>query len=162
MTQGEGISVLLRAYWITRDVAFLESARRALEPMKKPLEEGGTSRMVLEGRILEEVPSKEYRAILNGWVFALFGLVDYLLVDNAKEIRDMLEETLSALVAYLPSYNTGYWSYYDLSGHLASPFYQRLHIANSKPWLWPFQNTQLLSATLKRNSDGSLGIPLAG
>ncbi len=98
MTQGEGISVLVRAYLLTQDPGYLDAARRAV-------------------------------GLINGWVFALFGLYDYLLIKDSSEVRNILEKTLSALVAYLPSYNAGYWSYYDLSGHLASPFYHRLHIA---------------------------------
>ncbi|WP_243028296.1 D-glucuronyl C5-epimerase family protein [Thermus albus] len=129
MTQGQGISVLVRAYRTTGDVSYLDAARRALAPMRVPLDRGGTCRIVPEGCVLEETPSDEYRAILNGWVFALFGLYDYLLVEDVDDVRSMLEETLSALVAYLPKYNAGYWSYYDLSGHLASPFYHQLHIA---------------------------------
>jgi len=129
MTQGEGISVLVRAYLLTQDADYLDAARRALGPMQKPLQEGGTCRVVSEGLILEEVPAEKYKAILNGWVFALFGLYDYLLIADSSEVRQMLERSLSALVAHLPSYNAGYWSYYDLSGHLASPFYHRLHIA---------------------------------
>lgn len=129
MTQGEGISVLVRAYTLTQNSAYVEAARRALGPMQKPIEDGGTCRVVPEGLILEEVPAEDYKAILNGWVFALFGLYDFLLVEDSSEARQMLKKSLSALVAYLPSYNAGYWSYYDLSGHLASPFYQRLHIA---------------------------------
>ena len=129
MTQGEGISVLVRAYQLEQDPVYLDAARRALGPMHKPLKDGGTGRVVPEGLILEEVPIEKYKAILNGWVFALFGLYDYLLTEDSSEARQMLERSLSALVAHLPSYNAKYWSYYDLSGHLASPFYHRLHIA---------------------------------
>lgn len=129
MTQGEGISVLVRAYLLTQDPVYLEAARLALGPMQKPLDDGGACRVVPEGSILEEVPTEGYRAILNGWVFASFGLYDYLLIEDSDEVRQMLERSLSALVAHLPSYDAGYWSYYDLSGHLANPFYHRLHIA---------------------------------
>ena len=37
--------------------------------------------------------------------------------------------TLSALLARLQTYDAGFWSFYDTSGTLASPFYHRLHIA---------------------------------
>jgi len=129
MTQGEGISVLVRAYMLTQDSVYLRAARQAVGPMQKPLKDGGTCRVVPEGLILEEVPAEDYKAIFNGWVFAMFGLYDYLLVEYSSGVSKVLKESLSALVAYLPYYNAGYWSYYDLSGHLASPFYHRLHIA---------------------------------
>lgn len=129
MTQGEGTSMLVRAYKITHDITFLRAARRALEPVKRPVSEGGTCRVVPEGIVLEEFPDEKYRAVLNGWIFALFGLYDYLLVEGDSEVFHLLSKTLDALEAYLPSYNAGYWSFYDLSGHLASPFYHMLHIA---------------------------------
>jgi hypothetical protein len=129
MTQGEGISVLVRAYLLAQDTVYLKAAGRAFGATRKPLEDAGTCRVVPEGLILEEVPAEDYKAILNGWVFALFGLYDYLLVDDSAEVRHTLGKSLRALVAYLPFYNAGYWSYYDLSHHLASPFYHRLHVA---------------------------------
>lgn len=129
MTQGEGISVLVRAYKLTHDPAFLRVARKAVGPLKRPVSEGGTCRVVPEGLVLEEVPHPGYKAILNGWVFALFGLYDYLLVEDNREAFHLTIRSLDALEAYLPYYSAGYWSFYDLSGRLASPFYHLLHIA---------------------------------
>lgn len=140
MTQGEGVSVLVRAYWLTNDDAYLGAARRAIGPMQKEVRDGGVCRVVSQGIILEEAPSETSRGILNGWVFALFGLYDFLLVKEDKEVRNLLEKTLNALVAHLPFYNAGYWSYYDLSGHLASPFYHRLHIAHLQALALAFPN----------------------
>jgi len=129
MTQGEGISALVRAWCLTRDGAYLSAAKRALTPMLTPVEEGGVVRKVPEGLILEEVPSRHLNGILNGWIFALFGLYDFLLAEESLGVRRLLEESLRTLIAYLPYYNAGYWSLYDLQGNLASPFYHRLHIA---------------------------------
>jgi heparosan-N-sulfate-glucuronate 5-epimerase len=52
-----------------------------------------------------------------------------LIVDDSQDAREALVATLSALLAYLPGYAAGFWSSYDTSGALASPFYHRLHIA---------------------------------
>jgi len=163
MTQGEGISVLVRAYWLTRNAKYMVAARRALEPMRTPIEEGGTCRVVPEGLVLEEVPSEEYRAILNGWVFALFGLHDYSFVADGGDVSQLLKESLAALVAYLPLYNAGYWSYYDLSGHLASPFYHQLHIAQLQAlalafpeYAGAFQNHRQIFQAQLRNPMGRL------
>jgi hypothetical protein len=129
MTQGEGISALVRAWSITQDEIFLISAQKALAPMLRLIEEGGVTRKVPEGIILEEVPSPHLSGILNGWIFALFGLYDFLIVEETSDVREVMEQTLKTLVAYLPRYNAGYWSFYDLQENLASPFYHRLHIA---------------------------------
>ncbi|MBE3576267.1 MAG: thioredoxin [Limnochordales bacterium] len=129
MTQGQGISILVRAHMCSGQRVFLEAARLALGPLCTTVEQGGTRRVVPEGSILEEVPYPEPNGVLNGWIFGLFGLYDYLLVDRDVGAAVLLEESLKTLVTYLPRYNAGYWSYYDLSGNLASPFYHRLHVA---------------------------------
>lgn len=129
MTQGEGISVLVRAWILTHESVYLEAARQALEPLFRTVEDGGTRRAVPEGCILEEVPSPTMSGILNGWVFALFGVYDYLLAHEDSRANSLLKETLGTFVVYLPRYHAGYWSFYDLTGTLASPFYHRLHIA---------------------------------
>ncbi|HDH44648.1 MAG TPA: thioredoxin [Thermococcus sp.] len=129
MTQGESVSALVRAWYLTRDEIYLSAARRALRLMFVPVEKGGIVRRLPDGVILEEIPSWHLSGILNGWIFALFGLYDFLLVEKDLEAHKLLEDSLQTLITYLPRYNAGYWSFYDLQGNLASPFYQRLHIA---------------------------------
>lgn len=137
MSQGEGISVLVRAYSLTRDEEYVAAARRALGPLFAPVEQGGTCRSIAEGLVLEEVPQEPPNTVLNGWIFALYGLYDYLLVAKGQDggylqVEAALQASLRALVACLPQFNAGFWSYYDTSSNLASPFYQQLHIAQLK------------------------------
>lgn len=129
MTQGQAVSVLARAFSKTRDRAYLHAAVRATGLMLKPLEQGGTSRQTAEGLILEEGPYPSHRAVLNGWIFALFGLYDLELALGSSPFSKELETTVATLVQWLPQYDAGFWSRYDLSGHLASPAYHRLHQA---------------------------------
>src|ERR671921_1110495 len=129
MAQGEAVSVLVRAFSATGDEAYLEGARRGLSPMLLPIEKGGTSWLTSEGLILEEVPFRVPNTILNGWVFALYGLYDFTMADDSQDAQEALEATLSALLARLQMYDAQFWSFYDTSGTLASPFYHRLHIA---------------------------------
>jgi heparosan-N-sulfate-glucuronate 5-epimerase len=129
MTQGEAMSVLVRAYSVTREETYAEGARRALAPMLAPIEKGGTGWLAPEGLILEEVPFRAPKTILNGWIFALYGLYDLTIADESQDAQQALEDTLSALLARLHMYDAGFWSLYDTSGTLAGPFYHRLHIA---------------------------------
>jgi heparosan-N-sulfate-glucuronate 5-epimerase len=129
MTQGEAISVLVRAFSATGKDVYLEGARRALAPLLMPIDKGGTSWCAPEGLILEEVPYRVPNTILNGWIFALYGLYDLTIVDDSQNAREALESTLRALLARLQMYDAGFWSSYDTSGTIASPFYHRLHIA---------------------------------
>ncbi len=137
MSQGEGISVLVRAYHLTQREEYLEGARRALGPLLAAVQQGGTCRVCPEGLVLEEAPQEPHNTILNGWIFALYGLYDYLLAAKARtqdacRVEAALQASLRALVACLPQFNAGFWSYYDTSGNLASPFYHQLHIAQFK------------------------------
>ena len=129
MAQGELMSVLVRAFSLTGEEIYLRSARQALTPMLTPIDEGGSSWLAPEGLVLEEIPYKIPRTILNGWIFALYGLHDLTMTDDSPDARGALESTLDALSARLHMYDAGFWSFYDTSGALASPFYHRLHIA---------------------------------
>ncbi|OPY57171.1 MAG: hypothetical protein A4E55_01828 [Pelotomaculum sp. PtaU1.Bin035] len=131
MVQGEAISVFVRAYQLESDPSWIKAAEAAARLMLKPVKKGGTSRYTPEGLVLEEFPLECPSTIFNGWFFALFGLYDLMLAkfDFVSEMDKVLEETLRALIAYLPRYDAGYWSYYDTGYNLASPFYHKLHIA---------------------------------
>ena len=165
MTQGEGISVLVRAFSVAGEEAYLEGARRALSPLLAEVSEGGTCRMVPEGLILEEIPLEEPATILNGWIFALYGLYDISLVHGSAEAREALGSTLDALAARLPGYDAGFWSYYDTKGNMASPFYHNLHVAQLRALELSFPGRAasfaLLRKTFERQASSRLNLTRA-
>ena len=128
MSQGEGVSLLLRAYKQTGDARYLESAKMAIDFMLKPLEDGGTT---LYNN--DKVIFKEYThlpTVLNGWIFAWWGLYDYVCITKDKgKYKTLLDNSLQTLERMLPSFSNSYWSIYDLENRIASPFYHNLHIA---------------------------------
>lgn len=127
MCQGEAASLLVRAYKETGNEGYLEAARRALDFMITDIHSGGTSTMEESGLLLHEYTGEPL--VLNGWIFSLFGLHDYCCIDPTPEFSTAYELTLKALKSYLPQFDNGYWSLYDISGKIASPFYHQLHIA---------------------------------
>jgi heparosan-N-sulfate-glucuronate 5-epimerase len=129
MTQGQAISVLLRAAAVNGHGEFEAAARRGLEPLLRPVEHGGTARSTPSGIVLEEHPSSKPSTILNGWIFALFGLQEIVVACGSTQAASALDASLGCLVALLPRFDASYWSYYDLRNSVASPFYHRLHIA---------------------------------
>lgn len=131
MGQGEAVSVLLRAYCLTKDNKWLTAAKKAVKFMIIPLKNGGTLRIDGDDYFLEEYPDKEgsKKSVLNGWIFSLFGLCDYLKIEKDSEIEEIYIKSLKTLKKNLSRYDTGYWTYYDLSGRIASPAYHELHIA---------------------------------
>lgn len=128
MTQGEGASLLYRAWSDTGDQGFRRAGDRAIELMLRPVTEGGTACWSGDKVVLEEIPTGPSKAILNGWIFAIFGLYDAVLVGEYQKWQAVLKKTCAALAIDLHYYDTGFWSLYDRADHLASPFYHDLHI----------------------------------
>lgn len=127
MAQGEGVSLLLRAYKVTEDSKYVEAARAALEFMLKPKENGGTT--LYDG---DDVYFYEYTQeplILNGWIFSIWGLMDYCKCTKDEKYEEILNKTLKTLIHKLPDYDIGYWSKYDEKDKICSSFYHHLHIA---------------------------------
>ena len=86
-----------------------------------------------EGIVLQEYPTDEPAHVLNGWIWALWGLYDVAQACNDSEAAAAFEAGVDTLVARLPFYEVARgWSRYDLYPHpirnVASPFYHRLHV----------------------------------
>jgi hypothetical protein len=129
LVQGEAVSLLVRAWKVTREIKFKESASKAIGLLLKPVEEGGVAFYEDNDIFLEEIPSYPRSTILNGWIFALMGLYDYWLAYQDKEVWVFFVRTLKTLEKHLKNYDCGYWSHYDVRGNIASPFYHKMHIA---------------------------------
>ena len=92
-----------------------------------------------EGPVLQEYPTQTPSHVLNGWMFALWGLYDVSRLAErggrtAPEAHRAFLDGTSALVRRVDLYDAGLgWSRYDLYPHrlthVASPFYHRLHVA---------------------------------
>jgi hypothetical protein len=132
MAQGQIISVLVRAFSVAGASRYLNAARRGVGFMLTPIDCGGTSRTMREGFLLEEYPAQKRDGVLNGWINAIFGLYDYLLVQSDASTAAAMNWTVDTLVACLPQYDLGFWSKYDLRGTIASPYYHNVHITQLK------------------------------
>ena len=128
MAQGEAASVLLRAYQLTNCSVYLESAKKAIDFMLRDLKRGGTTEYSGDFIIFREYTNQP--VVMNGWIFAWWGLYDYVLVTKDDgQYKDILKKSLDSLIKILPCFKNSYWSLYDLDKKLASPFYHNLHIA---------------------------------
>lgn len=129
MAQGEGVSLLIRAYVELNDLKYLECAKKAIDFMLLSTKDGGTTLYKSDGAIiLLEYPHR--KAVLNGWIFAWWGLYDYVLITkDCKRYKRILNQSEKTLREFLPKYSKKVWSAYDLEGRIASPFYHNLHIA---------------------------------
>jgi hypothetical protein len=119
MAQGEAASLLVRLHAATTDDRYAETARKALPPMPiAPLPDGSP--------FPQEYPTEPSSHVLNGAIFAIWGLHD-------GGDSDRFEDAIQALVRNLHRWDTGGWSLYDLYPHpianWASLAYHELHTA---------------------------------
>ena len=128
MTQGEALSVLSRAFKLTDDSRFKQTAEKAVNLFWVSVKDGGITYFENGKVFLEETPAQPRNTILNGWIFSLFCLYDFNLIFDDSRVTDMFERSIRTLAQHLPEYDNGYWTYYDSRKHLASPHYHRLHI----------------------------------
>ena len=131
LTQGNGISVLVRAYQLTGEDIFLQVARRAVRSFELDIRDGGVSTCLgSDGVFFEEVAVYPAAHILNGCLLGLFGLYDYIALTDDAQIATLIRRSHDTLHTLLDSFDTGYWSRYDLrSKNPTTPFYHALHVA---------------------------------
>jgi heparosan-N-sulfate-glucuronate 5-epimerase len=133
LAQGQGISLLLRARAHTGDEKYSRAAGRAFVSLTEPISAGGVLFEDAETNLwIEEYLVNPPTHILNGFMWALWGVYDYWLACGDESARKLFDRGVLTLIRNLPRYDTGYWSLYEQSGTrlkmLASPFYHRLHI----------------------------------
>lgn len=133
LAQGQGVSLLLRAHAHSGDEKYQRAAQQSFVALTLPISEGGVL-FEDEGNNLwiEEYLVDPPTHILNGFIWALWGVFDYWLARKDSNARNIFDRGASTLVLNLPRFDTGYWSLYEQSGTrlkmLASPFYHQLHI----------------------------------
>ena len=120
MAQGQAISVMVRAGLATNEARFWSAARKALSPFRLSTSQGGV-RNVFHNRFVwfEEYPFEEGLFVLNGFMYALIGLLDLSTAPGApeetkNEAQALFNEGMESLRALLPLYDNGKGSNYDL------------------------------------------------
>jgi hypothetical protein len=132
MAQGQCASVLVRLHQETGEDAYAEGALRALEPLYVPSADGGT-RADLDGSPwLEEYPTQPPSYVLNGGLFAIWGLYDVAVGLGDDRARRELDACVDGFARNVHRWDLGWWSRYDLFPHpflpnVASIAYHALH-----------------------------------
>lgn len=131
LAQGEGLSVLTRAYVLTGNETYLDVAERAMHSFEIEMNFGGVRYTDAEGVWYEEIADAGARSgkVLNGFLFSLFGLYEYWFETNNNNGYALFSEGISTLSSNLYRYDTGSWSYYDLLHFNPAPSdYHKIHI----------------------------------
>ena len=152
LAQGQGISVLVRAHKEKQeeekqkeenqkgakqnesaDSHYLEAARRALACFHVPMKDGGVAFTDESGDLwFEEYIVSPPTHILNGFIWAAWGVYDYFLATQDASAKELFSRAVRTLLHNLDRYDLGFWSLYEQSGTrlpmVASAFYHQLHI----------------------------------
>ncbi|HEY6765763.1 MAG TPA: D-glucuronyl C5-epimerase family protein [Candidatus Sulfotelmatobacter sp.] len=133
LAQGQGISLLVRAHNQSGDIRYLEAAHRAVASFFQPIANGGIAFTDDAGDLwFEEYIVTPPTHILNGFIWAAWGIYDYFLATQETAAKDLFTRAVATLLRNLDRYDLGFWSLYEQSGTrlpmVASPFYHQLHI----------------------------------
>lgn len=132
MAQGEAASLLVRLHLEGGEEAFAHAARKALSPLYLPVEQAGVCAALEGAQWPEEYPTHPPSFVLNGAIFAWWGLRDVGLGLGDADAHRAFEAGVDVLASNLHRFDTGRWSLYCLRWypvrHVASSFYHALHI----------------------------------
>jgi hypothetical protein len=133
MAQGQGASLLVRLYAETGEEQFATRARAALEPLSRSSDAGGVA-ATLDGESWpEEYPTAPPSYVLNGAIFAWWGVRDVAVGLGEVAAAEAFEAAVETLAGNLERFDTGWWSLYCLRrfpvAPVASSFYQALHVS---------------------------------
>jgi len=129
LAQGQALSVLARAYYLTKDSKYAKSGSEAINFLIKPISQGGcldtlndlpaVDSSLKNNVFFETYISKPSSYELNGFMFTLLGLYDWSQLNtynNSKSIaQNYLQKGIKTLKVVLPYYDIGGFSLYDLS-----------------------------------------------
>ncbi|HNR67587.1 MAG TPA: D-glucuronyl C5-epimerase family protein [bacterium] len=131
MAQGEGISLLLRLAKMQPEQEWTAAACQAFTPFLHTVEHGGVVDRLDSGDVIfEEYPTQPPSHVLNGFIFALFGVFDLARHTEDQSAQALCRQAVKTLQHNWQRWDTGFWTRYDLhpTGRLASPMYHELHI----------------------------------
>lgn len=162
MAQGQAASLLVRLHAEGGDERHAEAARRALLPLRVDSTEGGVRATLAGGSFPEEYPTQPPSYVLNGAIFALFGVHDVWRGLGDEDAGRLFEELGDTLARSIHRWDTGWWSRYDLFPHpvpnYASSAYHLLHISQLEALhaLLPRPELAHTLARFRRYQDSSL------
>src|SRR2546430_7932978 len=95
LAQGQGISLLVRAHHTTGVSTYLRAAGLAYESFLRPTGEGGITFTDERGDLwFEEYVVSPPTHILNGFIWATWGVYDYLLATKNSSVQDLFDQAV--------------------------------------------------------------------
>jgi len=121
-SQSRAISILLRAWQLTENEKYLDLAKKAIIPFTFDITDGGVSANQKSGfPFFEEYVASEPTMVLDGHIFSMFGLYDFVRtvtedLDSKHHnlAKSLFEDGIKSLVHFLPEYDIGFWLRFNL------------------------------------------------
>ena len=132
LAQGNGLSALVRAGRATGGARYRATADRAFEALRRDVSSGGVLVTDEHGDVwIEEYIVDRPSHILNGFIWALWGVRDYADWTGSDDAEALWHRCVATLLRRLNEFDTGWWSLYEARDNglemLASRYYHALH-----------------------------------
>ena len=115
MAQGGAIRIFLRAFLLTNNEYYLELAKKAVNSFKVDYEDGGFRQYDGDANVYyEEYPGNPTTHVLNGFIFAIWGLYEYWIVTGDEDCHALFLLGIETLKKRIADYDMGDNSKYDL------------------------------------------------
>jgi hypothetical protein len=131
MAQGVGLSLFVRLYRFTGKDEYLKTSEEVFTSFTHLKEEGDPWVVYVDefGYLwIEEYPMELPNNTLNGFIFGIYGLYDYCLVNNDKKSEQLLQACLTTIRQYISEFRReSDVSLYCLKHQIQSSTYHRIH-----------------------------------
>ena len=132
MVGGEALSPLVKAFELSGNRTYLDTAKKILNSFYVDVKDGGvTYKTPSSGWWYEEYASrastKEPR-VLNGMIHSILGINEYFKNTGDSSAKFLFDQGILALKNDLPKYDNNGASFYDRLGLPANSFYKSLHV----------------------------------
>ena len=133
MNQGLALSFLSRLsterVFSSENESIVKLMHAVADNMTKPVEDSGTLAIDGQDVYICEYCTRDKSVALNGWIYGVFGLLDFVRLMDDRNKRALLDTTVATMARALSEFHLANgWMYYDNRGRTCSPFYADLHV----------------------------------
>jgi len=133
LSQGLILSLLVRAYYLTKREEISELAERAANSMKTPAFKGGFLYINGNGDYWFQEYMGNCGYVLNGFIYAMWGVYDYYLYSNDQAYKMVFDKCVDTLRNNLKYYDwrmgIARWTVYDLKDRNPVDLaYHKMHV----------------------------------
>jgi hypothetical protein len=117
MAQAQALGVLIRAYELTHEIKYLNTAEKLLISFFVEVKDGGVTYKTPNDGWWYELYAGDSSAqprVLNGMLFSLMGIYDYYNRTNDSDAKYLFDQGLISLKKTLVLYDNNSSSYYDI------------------------------------------------